>query len=1016
MASNIDVNGETEKVVTNMEKMMLKMRNFISPRKEVRGGIDNELINEYHAEGHGEGFAEGIGLAFDQKTGTDKPAKGRKIVFYDNLRDLEENSQGGWFLAKITERVTKKRTAQNKSYKVNYHNVRIEAILQQPGTGNGYLQAQKDGRCINLVPGGLWTVIGPGDEQHWSNEKAEVHLSKFTAEGLNIAETGKPQLVEEANDEECDEEEQTEGGIDEDTSRNATNKVDVEEDDNEIDWEGVQTAGDQRQFDRAAHLDNYLPTYTGADETFERFSTISGWSASTTGTAMSLQMPVNWEQDHARKLFIIANCEDWVHQIDEHRGDITIDRPAAIKKVIEARELSKSTLRKLFNCGIMSDGRVGIDDKSHMQAQSYWGNKSPGSYMRALITAAKYTIRVRRQLEAISDHAGGFEDGLPIGDAFIDMWTGSVEGEFQPSEGIQTDLDFFEQCLVLFRKRYEAEKSGQSMSGGSRASTVLSRVHPVIDVKQSVQNSEQHHIDNEAVGVKHITVLADVHQTGGGQAVTQMQVTETPQIQVQQAQDVLGSRVVTSSKLVQQKIWSAETKPVWSADNVIIQQPSFMRSTPAVIRTTNEGLGNRNIEHTQSLNVQTSGVADSIQCNRRKTLAGEVAEADAIKEIGAQMSKRLGGHLYNTQKENLFSDSRNSTPNSSSRKTERKQKEERRREELLDEIKQGVDQEHRWIFELEPENWKGHCQRTGVSWNSASEGMHLSITYLMESTCLPVWASTTQSARELAEVQQSYMALKNTMTEMRRFLDYTPETEDQIKSMLRALDANQTKHMERLQSTVSALIKECTRATNLPVLLTAALKGSARKEGEKSLAFISKVACLREEKERRGILLFPTSQTVSQTEDQIRVFSGSDFLTYPEWKTETMAVLSCSGIKRESWIPLILKKIINPAKEKITPEALATKSLQKIWGNLELFYKDSYTVVSMLTRLHQKAGPIADPDVDMKNSYLALKLHNQVLAGLQGFLKHSENEDRFAAVYNLHADRQFAINKCKAIQ
>ena len=153
------------------------------------------------------------------------------------------------------------------------------------------------------------------------------------------------------------------------------------------------------------------------------------------------------------------------------------------------------------------------------------------------------------------------------------------------------------------------------------------------------------------------------------------------------------------------------------------------------------------------------------------------------------------------------------------------------------------------------------------------------MTYLMESTFLPVWASTTQSDRELAEVQQSYMALNNTMVEMRRFLEYTPATEDQIKSMLWALDANQTKHMEKLQLTVSALIKEYTKVTNLPVLLTTALKERARKEGEKSAEFISKVAQLREEKEKRGILLFPTSQTVSQTEDQIRVFSGSDFLT-----------------------------------------------------------------------------------------------------------------------------------------
>ena len=1007
MASNTDVNGESGKMLTTMGKVVSGMRNMFSPRKEVRGEIGNGLVEEQQAEGHSEGFAEGIGLAFDQKTGTDKPAKGRKIVFYDNLQDLEEDSQGGWFLAKITERVTKKKTAQKQGFKVNYHNVKIEAILQKSGTGTGYIQAQKDGRCINLVPGGLWTVIEPGDEQHWGNEKAEIHLSKFTAEGLNIAETGKPQLVEEANDEECDEEEQTEGGIDEDTSRNATNKVVGEEDDCEVDWDGLDAAGEQRQFDRAAHLEHYLPTYTGADETFERFSTISGWSETTAATARSLQLPLNWEQDHAGKLFIIAKSEDWVRQIDDHRGDTTIDRPAAIKSVKEARELSKSTLRKLFNCGIMSDGEVGIDDRSHMQAQSYWGNKSTGSYMRALITAAKYTIRVRRQLEAICDHAGGFENGLPSGDAFIDMWTGSVYGEPLPSEGIQNDMDFFEQCLVLFRKRYEVEKSGQSMSGDSRASTVLSKVQPVIEAQQSVQNNGQRHVDREAVGVEYITVSADVHQAGGSQAVIQTQVIENPQFQVQQTQDVLGNRVVTNSKLVQQKPWGAETKPVRSANNVIVQQPSYVRSAPAVTRTISEGLGNSKTEHIRSLNGQSLGVADTVQTDRRKTIAGEVAEEAVIKKIGVEMSTRLGGYMCNNQKENLFSDSRNSTPNSTSRKTERKQKEERRREELLDEIKQGVDQEHQWIFELEPENWKERCQREGINWNSASEGMHLSITYLMESTCLPVWASTTQSARELAEVQQSYMALKNTMTEMRRFLEYTPETEDQIKSMLRALDANQTKHMERLQSTVSALIKECTRATNLPVLLTAALKASARKEGEKSVAFISKVACLREEKERRGILLFPTSQTVSQTEDQIRVFSGSDFLTYPEWKTETMAVLSCSGIKRESWIPLILKKIINPAKEKITPEALATKSLQKIWGNLELFYKDSYTVVSMLTRLHQKAGPIADPDVDMKSSYLALKLHNQVLAGLQGFLAHSENEDRYAAVYNLHV--------CKAL-
>ena len=46
MASNTDVNGETEKVVTNMEKVVSRIQNTFSPRKEVRGEIGNGLVEE----------------------------------------------------------------------------------------------------------------------------------------------------------------------------------------------------------------------------------------------------------------------------------------------------------------------------------------------------------------------------------------------------------------------------------------------------------------------------------------------------------------------------------------------------------------------------------------------------------------------------------------------------------------------------------------------------------------------------------------------------------------------------------------------------------------------------------------------------------------------------------------------------------------------------------------------------------------------------------------------------------
>ena len=59
----------------------------------------------------------------------------------------------------------------------------------------------------------------------------------------------------------------------------------------------------------------------------------------------------------------------------------------------------------------------------------------------------------------------------------------------------------------------------------------------------------------------------------------------------------------------------------------------------------------------QSLNGRTLGVTDSVQYDRRKTVAGEFAEAAVVKKIGAQLSTRLGGYMCNNQKENLLSDS-----------------------------------------------------------------------------------------------------------------------------------------------------------------------------------------------------------------------------------------------------------------------------------------------------------------------------------------------------------------------
>ena len=151
MASNADINLGVDKPFS-MEKLVTWFRRLFSPRKEVRGETDNGPADIQQVEGTEPGnqdfdqfFAEDGGLAFNQTTGTEKSANGRKIVFFDKLQEFEGNNQSVWFLATVTERVTKRNTAKKQAFRINYHNVKIEAILQKSDQGNGCLQAQQDG-------------------------------------------------------------------------------------------------------------------------------------------------------------------------------------------------------------------------------------------------------------------------------------------------------------------------------------------------------------------------------------------------------------------------------------------------------------------------------------------------------------------------------------------------------------------------------------------------------------------------------------------------------------------------------------------------------------------------------------------------------------------------------------------------------------------------------------------------------------------------------------------------------
>ena len=66
-----------------------------------------------------------------------------------------------------------------------------------------------------------------------------------------------------------------------------------------------------------------------------------------------------------------------------------------------------------------------------------------------------------------------------------------------------------------------------------------------------------------------------------------------------------------------------------------------------------------------------------------------------------------------------------------------------------------------------------------------------------------------------------------------------------------------------------------------------------------------------------GITLHHNSQTMAQPEEYIRMFTGSDHVTFPQWRKEALSILRSGGTMKEFWHTTILKKVGAPAKQKI---------------------------------------------------------------------------------------------------
>jgi hypothetical protein len=160
-----------------------------------------------------------------------------------------------------------------------------------------------------------------------------------------------------------------------------------------------------------------------------------------------------------------------------------------------------------------------------------------------------------------------------------------------------------------------------------------------------------------------------------------------------------------------------------------------------------------------------------------------------------------------------------------------------------------VEKTHQWLF-LEPTATNYPIGRD----ISAQEPPHPAILCLMDSQALPVWAAEQGTARELSEVIQAFQALKFAEQEINRFLNQEPQTEDEIKSILKSISQGQIRAPKELQTAANILTKECTKATSLPLVLLASLKTKAAASKHLLEQYYDKAEELKKMQKNQGII------------------------------------------------------------------------------------------------------------------------------------------------------------------
>ena len=245
----------------------------------------------------------------------------------------------------------------------------------------------------------------------------------------------------------------------------------------------------------------------------------------------------------------------------------------------------------------------------------------------------------------------------------------------------------------------------------------------------------------------------------------------------------------------------------------------------------------------------------------------------------------------------------------------------------------------------------------------------------------------------------AFKTLEFAETDINRYINSSPQLEDEIKQFLKVTSSGNNRTVDKLQQSQSTLTQVTTDSIQLPVSLIGALR---QRIADSELLFQQYYARIEEIKIKQkelGIALNTTNQTTAQTEELLKEFSGQGCMSFPQWKQESFSVLQSSGISKAHWYSILLKKVVTPAKTKISQESLSSKEVDRILNDLKRHYNKSLVIAAAITSVHMAAGKIPDPDFDISRSLPVLTAHNEALVATEFFLQCSDLPDKEDAVY-----------------